>query len=308
MQIDDGTDRELRSLEEKHHAQLERFKDEQAQKSARAKQKDLDAQRRAEYFAKETAAAGAARATEERMQKAARDRAKKLAEMEAEMQAVRHRMRSVDTAWEDDVKKQADKRAQEDAEAARRAKEQAEAEARAEEAARIAAREAKAEAVRRKATEEAAIARMEAEESLKWQAKEKAAESQTFSPKRRQFHEAESIPEDEQVGGDSTGRGGEASPDGPAQLAAVKRAYEACEKRLQTLKAESAPHAQVAAAIAELKELRPRLRQLQASMRIGSMHDMPEARVPKKGSRASELSARRLQRQRAREANRFFTT
>ena len=73
------------------------------------------------------------------------------------------------------------------------------------------------------------------------------------------------------------------------------------------LRASGAPASQLTAVKRELSELKPRLRQLQASAKIhGSHGGASEPAEGVGGSRASQMSARRLQRQRAREMWRYF--
>ena len=272
--------------------------------------KRADEQRRQDYFAREQAQAEAARATQERLEAAARDRARKMAEMEAEMQAVKMRMKSRDANWATEVKQEAERAEAERLEQERRERERLEAEKQYEEERRRLAKIAREEAARRKVEMEAAAVRAAELEKQRWDEKEAAAQ-QGFKPQKKgAFHRTEgSIPEDEEVdfNDESATSREDAAAQLSAELAAVKRAFQACEKRVQTLKAESAPPEKLRAAIEELKELKPRLKQLSAMQRISKLHDIPERKdgqVQVAGSRASELSARRLQRQRAREAHR----
>ena len=286
--------------------QASRLKAYQDKKKAIEK-KQMDQKKRQEFFEREKAQADAARATQERLEAAARDRAQKMAEMEAEMQAVKMRMANRDATWSEQGKKEAERAEAERIAAERAEAERLEAERQHEEEQKRLAKVARDEAARRKVEAEAAALRAAELERQRWEDKEAAAAQQTFKPgKKGTFDQPESIPEDAvaDLGPDPARI---AMEEAAAELAAVKRAYQACEKRVQTLKAESAPPEKLRAAIEELKEIKPRLKQLSAMNRISKLQDIPERKdgvVQVVGSRASELSARRLQRQRAREAHR----
>jgi len=120
----------------------------------------------------------------------------------------------------------------------------------------------------------------------------------------------------------------EPSPYDPAELAACQRAYSAAEKKLNDLRAASAPASQLKAVANEMRELKPRIRQLQAAAKLqhtasgpagggdaergsgGSGGDDGPPSPPNCGSPASSVSAKRLERQRAREERRggFLTS
>ena len=83
---------------------------------------------------------------------------------------------------------------------------------------------------------------------------------------------------------------------------------------MYALRAASAPAHQLAAAAAELKKLKPALRQLRATERLRRELGEAEERLAsvtglpaqtRAGSRASDISARRLHRQRVREEQRL---
>ena len=194
--------------------------------------KRADEQRRQDYFAREQAQAEAARATQERLEAAARDRARKMAQMEAEMQAVKMRMKSRDANWATEVKQEAERAEAERLEQERREQERLEAEKQFEEERRRLAKLAREEAARRKVEMEAAALRAAELEKQRWDEKEAAAQ-QGFKPQKKgAFHRTEgSIPEGEEVdfNDESATSREDAAAQLSAELAAVKQAFQACE-------------------------------------------------------------------------------